>query len=130
TATQVGTRESARRCRRLDFGGLGYRRDGANRRSPVLCSECPPTPDLRGRQTKEHRLLCGVLLVIRVRFSSAARSIGAMSDVNFVKVFAKAIERLRRGEIACLELVGFAQATPERRSLAQGLVEDHRHALG
>ena len=75
-------------------------------------------------------MLCGVLLVIRVRFSSAARSIGAVSDVNFVKAFAKAIERLRRGEIARLELVGFAQATPERRSLVQGLVEDHRHALG
>ena len=53
-----------------------------------------------------------------------------MSDVNFVKVFAKSIERLRRGEIARLRLVGFAEATPERRGLAHGLVEDHRHSLG
>jgi len=53
-----------------------------------------------------------------------------MSDVNFVKLFARSVERLRAGEISRLRLVGFRGANPERRALAHGLVEDHRHSLG
>jgi len=52
------------------------------------------------------------------------------SDVNFVKLFAKSIDRLLRGEISRLRLVGFADANPERRALVLGLIEDHRHSLG
>jgi hypothetical protein len=57
-------------------------------------------------------------LVVRL-FKSSLDRIGAMSDVNFVKVFAQSIERLRRGEIAGLRLVGFAEATPERRGFCR-----------
>jgi hypothetical protein len=53
-----------------------------------------------------------------------------VADVNFVKLFAKSIDRLRRGEVSRLRLVGFAAANPERRALVHGLIEDHRHSLG
>ncbi len=53
-----------------------------------------------------------------------------VSDVNLVKLFARSIERLQRGEVGRLRLVGFTDANPERRALAHGLIEDHRHGLG
>ena len=53
-----------------------------------------------------------------------------MSDVNFVKLFARSIERLQSGEISRLRLVGFSDATLERRALAYGLIEDQKHSLG
>jgi hypothetical protein len=51
-------------------------------------------------------------------------------DVDLVKEFARAVDRLRQGEVCVMRLVGLARANPERQALVHGLVEDHEPSLG